>query len=110
VDSDRGLGHVAVAYSEKDNPIELTLFEDDVEYDFSTAKSVRVKFGAVILDSDTDTEAFDLAGAASGKLVLRIGSSNIAAKTYNAAVELTDASDRVLYFGHTRVVVKAPAM
>ena len=55
----KGLDHIQTAYVQKDNPIEVVLKEDGKEYDFSTATAIRVKIGNIVIDSETEADAFD---------------------------------------------------
>ena len=105
-----GTGHMVQAYVGKDNPIILILRDGEEEYDFSGAKSVRVKFDNVILDSEVDEGNFDLKEASIGKLVILIGRVLIEPKTYNARIEIVEADERILYFGTVRVSVLDPGM
>lgn len=102
--------HIQCAYVGKDNPIVVILQDDEREFDFSTAKSLRVKIGSAILDSETDADAFDRSEAQLGRLKIFIGDLSVKAQSYIVRLEITDAEDRVLYFGGTRVKIEDPGM
>jgi hypothetical protein len=110
VEQELGRGHVPVAFAGKDNPIEVVLFDGETEYDYSTARAIRVKFEDTVLDSTVDLDAFDKSEAEIGKLVIRIGGVPLTAKIYNMKVEVEDAEEKLLFFGYVRVVVKDPGM
>lgn len=107
----KGKEHVQTVYTRKDNPIEVILKKDDLEYDYSDAKLIRVKIGAVEFDSESDPKAFDRVESAIGRLKIFIGEQpGIAAQAYNVKVEIVDESDRTLYFGQVRVRIDDPGM
>jgi len=110
LESLKGLDFIQTAYVGKDNPISVVLKEDGVEYDYSTAKTVRCKIGAVTLDSDSDATNFDRTEAETGKLQVFIGDQNIEPKTYNVKVEIVTVDDHVFYFGHVKVRVENPGI
>ena len=111
VESVKGLDHVQVVYTGKDNPIEVIFKLDDVEYDYSGAKLIKVKIGTVEFDSTSDAGAFDRSESAIGKLRVFIGDlPNIAAQAYNVKFEITDENNKDLYFGHIRVKIDDPGM
>ena len=99
----KGLDHIQTAYVQKDNPIEVVLKEDGKEYDFSTATAIRVKIGNIVIDSETDADAF-------GRLKIFIGDQSIEAKAYNVKVEIEDADGHTLYFGYVRVKIEDTGM
>lgn len=107
----KGKDHVQTVYTRKDNPIEVILKKDDQEYDYSAAKVIRVKIGAVEFDSDSDPTAFDRVESAIGRLKIFIGEqAGIAAQAYNVKVEVVDDQNRTLYFGQVRVRIDDPGM
>ena len=113
----QGLDHVMTAFVGKDNPIELRLMDGKQEFDASGASSIRVRIGSAIIDSTTDTEAFDRTEDNVGHINLFIGSiEGIEPKAYNLACEVVydkdgereGSAERTLYFGTVRIVVKKP--
>lgn len=102
--------HVQTAYVGKDNPIEMILYSDDKEYDYSTAKSLRVKIGDSVIDSQLEADAFNRDEAQLGRLKVYIGEQTIAPQAYNVKLEITNADDRILYFGHIRVKIEDPGI
>lgn len=110
VSSVKGDSHVQTAFVGKDNPIEILLKDDGVEYDYSGATGIRVKIGNVVIDSDTEADAFDRTEAQIGKLRVFIGDQSIPPQAYNVKVEVVDIHKHVLYFGHLRVKIEDPGM
>ena len=110
LESVKGLDFIQTAYVGKDNPIEVILKEDEVEYDYTTAKTIRCKIGNVVLDSDSDAGSFDRTEAEQGKLRIFIGDQNIEPKTYNVKVEIVAADDHVFYFGYVKVRIESPGI
>jgi hypothetical protein len=104
-----GLSHLPVAYTGKDNPIELILKDGTEELDFSAATVIRAAFDEIIVDSSVDAEAFELKNASTGRLSICIGNQSIPPKAYNLRVEI-EIGGKTLYFGHVRVVVKDPGI
>lgn len=94
----KGLDHIQTAYVQKDNPIEVVLKEDGKEYDFSTATAIRVKIGNIVIDSETDADAFDRSESQLGRLKIFI------------KVEIEDADGHTLYFGYVRVKIEDTGM
>jgi hypothetical protein len=111
VESVKGQDHVQTVYRGKDNPIEVVLKLDGADFDYSAAKRIRVKVGQVEFDSDSDPAAFDRTESAIGLLKIFIGDQpGIPAQACNVKVEIVDAADRNLYFGHVRVRIDDPGM
>ena len=106
----KGLDHIQTAYVQKDNPIEVVLKEDGKEYDFSAATAIRVKSGNIVIDSETEADAFDRSESQLGRLKIFIGGQTIEAKAYNVKVEIEDADGHTLYFGHVRVEIEDTGM
>lgn len=106
----KGLDHIQTAYVQKDNPIEVVLKEDGKEYDFSTATAIRVKIGNIVIDSETDADAFDRSESQLGRLKIFIGDQSIEAKAYNVKVEIEDADGHTLYFDYVRVKIEDTGM
>lgn len=102
--------HIQCAFVGKDNPIAVILMEDEREFDFSTAKSIRMKIGNAIIDSETDAAAFDRSEAQLGRLKVFIGDLPVKPQAYIVRLEITDAENRVLYFGGIRVKIEDPGM
>ena len=111
VESVQGQEHVQTVYKGKDNPIEVILKLDGVDYDYTAAKEIRVKIGSTEFDSTSDPAAFDRTEASLGKLRIFIGDLiNIPAQSHNVKIEIVDQADRNLFFGSVRVRVDDPGM
>ena len=111
VESVQGQEHVQTVYRGKDNPIEVVLKLDGADYDYTTAKEIRVKIGSTEFDSTSDPDAFDRTEASLGKLRIFIGDlANIPAQSHNVKIEIVDQADRNLFFGGVRVRVDDPGM
>lgn len=111
VESVKGRDHIQTVYKGKDNPIDVILRLDDVEYDYSGAKLIRVRIGQTEFDSESDPQAFDRNESSLGKLRIFIGDfGTIVAQAYNVKIEVVDVNDRTIYFGHVRVRIDDPGM
>lgn len=111
VESVKGKEHVQTVYCRKDNPIQVVLKIDGTEYDYTAAKTIRVKIGQTEFDSSSDPNAFDRTESELGRLSVYIGEqTQILPQAYNMKIEVEDASDKVLYFGQVRIRIDDPGM
>lgn len=111
LEAEHSLDHCPVIYKSKDNPLCLILKENEKDWDFSDLKAVRCKIGTVTIDSEADTDSFDLSEATTGKLKVMIGNqSGIKPQAHDVRVEVELNNGKTIYCGKVRVRVEDPGM
>ena len=90
-------------YLTHDNEISVTVKNDGVTYDISSATRVTLKVGATTIDSSTSADAFDW-GDGDGIIKIALGEETLNTGNYPAALVVYDAvNTNGLYIGTFKV-------